>query len=78
MFPIPEILSDPMFSALGSGTVLYPTVGAVLAWMVIAGFVGSALGMLRDGLRAPEGRREGTRVLHGAPQVHALRCREAS
>ncbi len=80
MFPTPELLSVPMFSALVSGTVLYPTVGAVLAWMVIAGFVGSALGMLREGLRAPEGRRASTKVTvpHVAPGVHALRYREAS
>lgn len=62
MFPTPEFLSVPMFSSLGSGTVLYPTVGAVLAWMLIAGFVGSVLGMLRTGLRAPEGRRESTKL----------------
>ncbi len=50
----PQILSIPVLSVLGSGTVLYPTVGAVLAWTVIAAFVGSALGLLRESLHAAE------------------------
>ncbi len=53
----PQILSIPVLSVLGSGTVLYPTVGAVLAWTVIAAFVGSALGLLRESLR-PAKRRD--------------------
>ncbi len=81
MFPIPEILSVPIFSALGSGTVLYPTVGAVLAWMLIAALVGSALGVLREGLRAPEQRRADSTnvvVLHAASGARARECREAA
>ncbi len=53
----PEILTVPVFSALGSGAVFYPTIGAVLVWMVIVAFVGSALGLLREGLHVPPPRR---------------------
>jgi len=50
----PEILSVPVFSMLDGGAVLWPTIGAVLVWMLIAAFVGSALGLLREGLRGTE------------------------
>ena len=50
----PEILSVPVFSMLDGGAVLWPTIGAVLVWMLIAAFVGSALGLLREGLGGTE------------------------
>ncbi len=77
----PEILTVPVFSAWGSGAVLYPTVGVVLVWMVIAAFVGSALGLLREGLRVPAGRRADSLTIagrHGAPVASARECCEAA
>ncbi len=77
----PEILTVPVFSALGSGAVPFPTIGAVLAWMLIAAFVGSALGLLREALRGTERRRvENRRVveLPAAPVARARECRAAA
>ncbi len=76
MFAIPEFLSIPVLNALGSGAVLYPTVGAVLAWMVIAAFVGSAVGLLREGLRAPEIRHAQNTKAAGRPVAPAAPARE--
>jgi hypothetical protein len=78
---IPEILSVPVFSALGSGAVPWPTSGAVLAWMLIAVFVGSSLGLLREVLRGTE--RTGVakkRVVesHPAPVAPAHGCGEVA
>jgi hypothetical protein len=50
----PEILTVPIFSVLDGGAVPWPTIGAVLAWMLIAAFVGSSLGLLREGLRGTQ------------------------
>lgn len=50
----PEILTIPVFSALGGGAVPWPTSGAVLVWMLIAAFVGSLLGLLREAVRGTE------------------------
>lgn len=47
----PEIVTIPLFSALDGGMIAYPTIGAVLAWMLIAAFVGSALGLLGEAFR---------------------------
>ncbi len=77
----PEILTVPVFSGLGSGAVLYPTTGVVLAWMVIVAFVGSALGLLREGLGASERRRaDRARVAHRAitPAAGARECHQAA
>jgi ABC-type antimicrobial peptide transport system permease subunit len=76
---IPEILSVPVFSALGSGAV--PTSGAVLAWMLIAAFVGSLLGVLRAALRGTaQTRVANTRVVesHLAPVAPAHGCCEVA
>ncbi len=72
----PEILTVPMFSALGSGAVLYPTIGLVLAWAVIVAFVGSALGVLREGLRVPEQRRADRTTVARRPVTPAAPARE--
>ncbi len=77
----PEILTVPMFSVLGSGAVLYPTIGVVLAWAVIAAFVGSVLGLLREGLGAAEQRRaDHTKVVHrpATPAAVARECWHAA
>ena len=77
----PEILTVPVFSALGSSAVPWPTIGAVLAWMLLAAFVGSALGLLREALRGTERRRvENRRVaeLHVARVARARGYSEAA
>ena len=77
----PEILTVPVFSALGSGAVPFPTVGAVLAWMLIAAFVGSALALLREAVGQPLRKRvENKRVaeLHVAPVASARECGAAA
>ncbi|MFI5399357.1 MAG: hypothetical protein ACHQ9S_27840 [Candidatus Binatia bacterium] len=81
MFTLPEILSVPMFSALGSGAVVCPTVGAVLAWMLIAAFIGSLLGVLRETLRGTARTRVAKKRVvesHLAPVAPAHDCREAA
>jgi hypothetical protein len=77
----PEILTVPVFSVLDGGAVLWPTIGAVLAWMLIAAFVGSALGLLREAVGAPLRKRvENKRVaeLHVAPPASARECGAAA
>ena len=48
MFALPQMLSVPIFSSFDLGAVAWPTIGAVLAWLLIAALVGTALGMLRE------------------------------
>ncbi len=77
----PEVLTVPVFGALGSGAVVYPTIGAVLVWMLTAAFVGSVLGLLREALRTPQRRRGETRravELPAAPAARAPEYREAA
>jgi hypothetical protein len=77
----PEILTVPIFSALDGGAVAWPTIGAVLASMLIAAFVGSALGVLREGLRGIERTRTEKKTVaetHPAPVVPAHGCCEAA
>ncbi|MFI5397907.1 MAG: hypothetical protein ACHQ9S_20405 [Candidatus Binatia bacterium] len=77
----PEILTVPVFNALGSGTVLWPTVGAVLAWMLIAVFVGSSLGLLREALRGTERTRVAKKRVvesHLTPVAPAHGCGEVA
>ncbi|MFI5398600.1 MAG: hypothetical protein ACHQ9S_23985 [Candidatus Binatia bacterium] len=77
----PEILTVPVFNALGSGTVLWPTIGATLAWMLIAAFVGSSLGLLREALRGTERTRVAKKRVvesHLAPVAPAHDCCEAA
>ncbi len=77
----PEILTVPIFSALDGGAVLWPTIGAVLAWMLVAAFVGSALGVLRQAVGAPIRKRaEKSRVaeVHVAPVASARECGAAA
>jgi hypothetical protein len=63
----PEILTVPIFSALDGGAVAWPTIGAVLAWMLIAAFVGSGLGVLREALRGPVRTRAAKKSVAEAP-----------
>jgi ABC-type antimicrobial peptide transport system permease subunit len=79
MFTLPEILSVPVFSALGGGAV--PTSGAVFAWMLIAAFVGSSLGVLREVLRGTARTRVANKRAvesHLAPVAPAHGCCEAA
>ena len=48
MFIFPQIFSAPLLSGLSNGTADSPTLGVVLAWLLIAALVGSALGILRE------------------------------
>jgi hypothetical protein len=74
---IPKILSVPVFSVLGSGAVLSPTVGEVLASMLIAAFVGSLLGVLREGLRGTERPRAAEKTVAESDLVTAPQFRRA-
>jgi hypothetical protein len=76
---IPD-LSVPVFNSLGSGAVLSPTIGEVLAWMLIAALVGSLLGLLREGVRGSEGtyaEKKTAAETHPAPVAPAHGYREA-
>jgi len=78
---IPEILTVPVFSALDGGAVPWPTVGAVLAWMLIAALVGTSLGLLREGLRGTERTRAAEKTVGEsapAPVAPAHGCCEAA
>lgn len=48
MFSFPQIAASPIFNGIGSGTIEWPTIGAVLGFFLVAAFVGTILGMLRD------------------------------
>jgi hypothetical protein len=48
MFAIPQIISVPALAGMGATAIEWPSVGAFLAWMMIAAFVGTLLGMLRN------------------------------
>ena len=77
----PEILSVPVFSMLDGGAVPWPTIGAVLASMLIAAVVGMALGFLREGLRGTEPthvERKKTAESHVTGVAPALGCCEAA
>jgi hypothetical protein len=77
----PQMLTVPIFSALDGGAVAWPTIGAVLAAMLMAAFVGSALGVLREGLRGAERSRAEKKAVaeaHPAPVVPAHGCCEAA
>lgn len=65
-FPDPGVLSAPVFSFLDGGAVLWPSIGAVLAWMLVAAFVGTSLGLLREALRGTQ-RRPAEKA--AAPQI---------
>lgn len=76
-----EILSVPVFSALSGGAVVWPTIGAVLAWMLVAAFVGSLLGLLRETLRTPLRTRAASKKSAEAPLARvasAQGCCEAA
>lgn len=53
MFTLPQILSLPALSGLDAGTLQWPAIGLVLAWFVIAAFVGISLGFLRECASGP-------------------------
>ena len=50
MFTLPQIVSLPVLSGLDAGVMQWPTIGAVLAALLIAALIGTALGLLREGV----------------------------
>ena len=48
MFAFPLIDSLPVLSFAAGGIIILPSLGAFLAWSLIAALVGSALGLLRE------------------------------
>jgi biotin transporter BioY len=48
MFTLPQIMSLPVFSGFDAGVMQWPTIGAVLAALLIAALVGTVLGLLRE------------------------------
>ena len=48
-----HLASIPLMSSIGSGTIEWPTLGALLAWTLLSALVGSGLGVLRAGLQGP-------------------------
>lgn len=57
MFTLPQILSLPVLSGLDAGAMQWPTIGAVLASLLIAAFVGTMLGLLREAVIGTQRRR---------------------
>jgi hypothetical protein len=57
MFTLPQILSLPVLSGLDAGAIRSPTIGAVLASLLIATLVGTALGLLREAVTGTQRRR---------------------
>ena len=47
MFAIPQLMAVPAMTGVGAMAMDWPTVGAFLAWTLIAAFVGTGLGALR-------------------------------
>lgn len=47
MFAIPQLLGVPAMTTVGALAMDWPTVGAFLAWTLIAALVGTGLGALR-------------------------------
>lgn len=48
MFALPKLLSLPVLGGLYGSVLDWPAIGPVLAWFVIAAFVGVSLGFLRE------------------------------
>ena len=47
MFAIPQLMAVPAMTGVGAMTFDWPTVGAFLAWTLVAALVGTGLGALR-------------------------------
>ena len=47
MYAIPQLMAVPVLTGVGMTTFEWPALGAFLAWMLIAAFVGTGLGALR-------------------------------
>ncbi len=69
MFALPHILSIPDVSGLYVAAIDWPTVGLFLGWLVIAAFVGSVLGFLREYTSRPQ-----TSPRISTPNVRELRA----
>ncbi len=73
MFAIPQLMAVPAMTSVGSMTMDWPTVGAFLAWMLIAAFVGTGLGALRRMTSPPPSvtQPHPTHAVLARPHVHA-------
>jgi hypothetical protein len=57
MFAIPQLITVPALASGGAMTIEWPTLGAFLAWTLIAALVGMGLGALRRlGAQTPAAR----------------------
>jgi hypothetical protein len=69
MLTLPQIMSLPVLSGLDAGVMQWPTIGAVLAALLIAALVGTALGLLREAV-SPTPRRRVEEL--AAPELAAV------
>ncbi len=53
MFAFPELMLSPVMSGLGIGVPVWPAVGAVFAWTMIAALMASVVGILTESTRRP-------------------------
>lgn len=60
MFTIPGVVSLPALTGVGTFAIDWPAIGVVLAWMLVAALVGSALGALQSSASKPVEKRAGT------------------
>ena len=49
MMLFPTVMAVPLMAAIGSEAT-WPTLGAVLAWTLVAALIGSGIGLLRGGV----------------------------
>ena len=47
MYAFPQLIAVPALTGVGAMTIEWPTIGAFLAWTLIAALVGTGLGALR-------------------------------
>ena len=71
MFTLPQIVSVPLLNSLGSGTMVFPTVGIVLAWFMVAALVGAGLGILRQAIYGAPTATRSANDTHKAPSLDA-------
>ena len=53
MYALPTLVSLPTLSSIASGTIEWPSLGIVVAWIAVAALVGIALGSLRRSVETP-------------------------
>ncbi len=62
MFAFPQIISVPALVGMNATAIEWPTLAAFLAWTLIAAFVGTLLGMLRNMAAQPPTGRDANNV----------------